>query len=78
MLERLSPFHNSAASITGMNVLRHSNFCPDRLLAKDKHAAVCRTYTSIMDLSVEWPGDAVYLTIRCVQNVYRGLSSEVK
>jgi hypothetical protein len=34
--ERLSPFHNLAASITGMNVLRHRNFCRDRLLAKDR------------------------------------------
>jgi hypothetical protein len=31
----LSPFDNSAASITGMNVLRHSNFYPDGLLTKD-------------------------------------------
>ena len=35
MLERLSQFHNSAAFITDMNALRHSNFCSDRLLAND-------------------------------------------
>jgi hypothetical protein len=34
-LERLSQFHNSAAFTTDMNALRRSNFCPDRLLAKD-------------------------------------------
>jgi hypothetical protein len=33
MLERVSLFHNSGVFITDMNVLQHSNFCADRLLA---------------------------------------------
>ena len=35
--ERLSQFPNSAVFITAMNVLQHSNFCPDRLLANDNY-----------------------------------------
>ena len=40
MLERLSPFHNSVASGTDMNVPRHSNFCPDRLLSNDNGVSI--------------------------------------
>jgi alkylhydroperoxidase family enzyme len=42
--ERLSPFHNLAASITGMKVLRHSNFCPDRFLAKVARTTAALTF----------------------------------